>query len=139
MIDIAKLKTQLEQHEALRLKPYKDSVGKWTIGIGRNLDDVGISRAEALFMLDNDVDNVLTELDKALPWWRTLSDVRQLVVANMCFNLGMTRFLKFKKFLAAAQAGEFDLAAAEMLNSTWATQVGIRATTLAGMMSTNLV
>lgn len=139
MIDINALKSMLEQHEALKLKPYRDSVGKLTIGVGRNLDDVGISVEEAMMLLEHDIEKVLAALDRSLSWWRTLSDVRQLVLADMCFNLGVGGLVGFKKFLAAAQAGEFDLAAAEMLNSTWAEQVGSRATTLAGMMATNLI
>ena len=139
MIDLAALKNMLRQHENLRLKPYHDSVGKLTIGVGRNLDDRGITNEEAMFLLETDVTLVLSDLDRVFPWWRTLSDVRQLVLANMCFNLGITRLTLFKKFIAALQAGEYDLAAAEMLNSKWSSDVGIRATTLAAMMSTNLV
>ena len=139
MIDLGALKNMLRQHEGIRLKPYVDTVGKTTIGVGRNLDDIGISNDEAMMLLESDVLTVLADLDRVFPWWRTLSDVRQLVLANMCFNMGITRLSLFKKFLAALQAGEYDLAAAEMLSSKWAGQVGLRAQTLAGIMSTNLL
>ena len=139
MINIEALKKMLIAHEGLKLKVYVDSVGIPTIGSGRNLQDVGISHEEAMLLLANDIDRSLADLDRVFPWWRTLSDVRQLVLADMVFNLGITRLTLFKKFIAALQAGEYDLAAAEMLSSKWAGQVGIRAQTLAGMMSTNLL
>lgn len=116
---------QLERHESLKLKPYRDSVGKLTIGIGRNLDDVGISVKESHFLCDNDLDErVFPALDRSLPWWRTLSAARQQVLANMCFNLGIGRLLGFKNTLALIQAGKFAEASVEMLKSKWAIQVG---------------
>ena len=130
------LKAQLVQHEGMVLKPYTDTVGKLTIGIGRNLDDVGISHAEALVLLDNDIDRVLEDLNRALPWWKRMSPVRQQVLANMAFNLGISRLRGFRKALAAMEAGAWHEAATEMLDSRWAKQVGRRATELADMMRT---
>lgn len=129
------LKKQLVRHEGMRLKPYKDSVGKLTIGIGRNLDDVGISTAEALLMCDNDIARVMAHLDRALPWWRNLDgDKRRQALANMCFNLGIGRLLEFEKALEAMRTGNWAAAAREMLDSKWASQVGNRATELSDMM-----
>ena len=65
-----------------------------------------------------------------MPWWKELSDEKMRVLANMCFNLGITRLLKFRKFLAALEAGDFETAGEEMMDSKWATQVGARATRL---------
>ena len=121
-------------HEGMRLKPYKDSVGKLTIGVGRNLDDVGISRDEAMILLDNDITAAMDALDEALPWWRTLDVLRSRVLIDMAFNLGITRLLGFKQMIAALQAGQYDVAALQMLKSKWAEQVGSRAQTLAAMM-----
>lgn len=81
------LATELERDEALRLKPYRDSVGKLSIGIGRNLDDKGISKDEALMMLQNDIAEHLALLDRHLSWWRNMNDPRQRALANMAFNL----------------------------------------------------
>ena len=133
-MNIPALKEQLARHEGVRLAPYRDSVGKLTIGIGRNLDDVGISEAEARVLLENDIIVVLADLDRQLPWWRTLSETRQLVLADMCFNLGIRRLAGFQKTLAAMQQGDWTTAAREMLDSKWAEQVGRRAQTLAQMM-----
>lgn len=128
------LANQLVIDEGLRLKPYQDTVGKWTIGVGRNLDDVGISKPEAMMLLGADIDAACAALDKSLPWWRGMSDARQQVLANMCFNLGIERLLGFKNTLAAMQAGRYDEAANGMLASKWALQVGQRARRLADMM-----
>ena len=129
---------QLRLHEGLRLKPYRDTVGKLTIGIGRNLDDNGISYEEATFMCQNDIDAVLNGCEKAFPFWPTLNDARKAALADMAFNLGIPRLLKFKHMIEALAIGRFDIAASEMHRSTWAEQVGERANRLATQMQTGL-
>jgi len=133
-INKSRLKSVLIRHEGLKLKPYKDTVGKLTIGVGRNLEDRGISKEEALFMLENDIKIVEEELDRTIPWWRKLDSVRQEVLVNMAFNLGVPKLLRFKKFLKALQEGNYGQASFEMLNSLWAKQVGRRAKELAYAM-----
>lgn len=129
---------ELERDEGMRRKPYRDAVGKITIGIGRNLSDNGISNGEAYHLLNNDIEEVLADLDTKLQWWRRLDDVRQRVLANMCFNLGITKLLKFEHTLALVMMGDYSKAADEMLKSQWATQVGPRALRLAMMMRIGL-
>lgn len=134
-MDRALLRSQLERHEGLRLKPYRDTVGKLTIGIGRNLDDVGITRDEAEMLLDTDMDEVeryLSTVDEYL----ALDRVRQTVLANMCFNLGFYGLMQFKRMWAAIGRKDWGLAASEMLNSRWAKQVGARAVELSDAMRT---
>jgi lysozyme len=133
-MNIAALKAQLVRHEDLRLKPYKDSLGILTIGVGRNLEHVGITEAEAMVLLGNDIIGVFDDLDRVFPWWRQMTEERQLVIADMCFNLGIKRLLGFVKTMAAMQSGRYEVAAVEMLDSKWAQQVGKRAITLANMM-----
>jgi lysozyme len=128
------LKKQLMEDEDVRLKPYRDTVGKLTVGCGRNLDDRGIRMSEAMFMLENDIDEVVRELDRVYPWWNQLTDRRQQVLCNMAFNLGMTRLAGFRKMLSFLNEGKYNEAANEMTNSKWAKQVGIRAARLAMMM-----
>lgn len=123
----------LVRHEGIRLKPYKDSVGKLTIGVGRNLEDVGISEDEAYYMLQNDIDVAIDRLNRIFPQWIELDDVRQEVLINMSFNLG-NKLAKFKRFLRAVKEGNYEQASYEMLNSKWATQVGRRAKELAYAM-----
>ncbi len=133
-LDRERLKAQLKIHEGVRARPYRDTVGKVTIGVGRNLDDKGLRPKEIEFLLDNDVEEVLSEIAKTLPWFDGLSEKRQLVVADMVFNLGITRFLDFKRTIASIASGKYTIAADQMLESKWARQVGVRAKTLAGMM-----
>lgn len=128
------LRSMLVLHEGLRLKPYKCTAGKVTIGVGRNLDDKGITQAEAFALLENDIDEVCRELDQVWPWWRQMTDRRQQVLADMCFNLGLGRLKGFVNTLAFMKAGEYDKAADGMLASLWASQVGTRAQRLARMM-----
>ena len=133
-MNLQELKAQLVRHEGMRTKPYRDTVGKLTIGVGRNLDDVGISEDEALLLLDNDLLGVFNDLDRECQWWRQMSETRQLVLADMCFNLGIVRLKGFRNALQAAQEGRWDDVAREMLDSRWAAQVGPRAVNLAEMM-----
>jgi len=129
-----RLQGQLVRHEGMRLKAYKDTVGKLTIGVGRNLDDVGISRDEALLMLDHDIKIARAELLRAFPGFASLEEVRFDCLINMIFNLGITRFKKFKNTIAAIEAEDYNVAADEMLDSEWARQVGSRATELSLQM-----
>ena len=131
-----KLAEQLKKHEGLKLKPYTDTVGKLTLGIGRNLEDKGITEQEALFMLNNDVDYFYGKLSKRLPWLLSLDDVRQNVLVNMAFNLGVGGLLTFKNMLRLVSIGHYQEGAEEMLNSKWAEQVGYRANELAEQMRT---
>lgn len=125
----------IKKYEGFRSKPYKCTAGKLTIGYGRNLDDVGITPDEAEAMIRNDYRKVLKELDQ-FEWYHRLNAVRKCVIENMVFNLGLPRFLKFKKTIAAIKAENYAVAADEMISSRWASQVKGRALQLAEMMKT---
>ena len=132
-MNLTDLRMELIRDEGLRLKPYHCTAGKLTIGVGRNIEDIGITKEEALYMLDSDISRICQELDKALPWWRTLSDTRRRVLVNMGF-MGVPRLLGFVKALAAMKSGDYEEAAKQMHESRWAGQVGQRATRLCEMM-----
>lgn len=135
-MNLTQLQKQLVLHEGCRLKPYRCTGGKLTIGIGRNLDDAGISRDEAMLLLRNDMARAIGAVRTELPWVDKLDDVRQRVLVDMAFNLGIDGLLAFKNTLVAVASGDYDRAATEMLNSRWAGQVGERARRLARMMRT---
>lgn len=134
-MDKQRLIQQLILDEGLKLFPYKDTVGKLTIGVGRNLDDKGITKQEALMLLENDILEVEKQLNK-FQWFKELDSIRQEVIANMVFNVGLSRFLQFKKMILALQNKDFNTASEEMLNSKWAEQVKQRAVRLAKQMKT---
>ena len=90
-MDYVRLIAQLRKHEGVEHKPYTDTVGKLTIGVGRNLDDRGLSEHEIDFLLQNDIQLVEEELTEWWPHWRALNQTRQLVVADMMFNMGRPR------------------------------------------------
>ena len=128
----------LVRHEGLRLKPYKDTVGKLTIGVGRNLEDKGITVHEAMVMLGVDLRDA--ERD-AVRWlgedtFQFLSEARKMVVLNMAFNLGYDRLKGFRKLRIALLDRDYIAASAEMLDSKWASQVGPRALELSEIMRT---
>lgn len=159
--DRQKLTAELVRDEGERLRVYRCTAGKRTVGVGRNLDDVGISAAETAALgitvtscvargidqaqsralLVNDIIRCEWDLDRALPWWRTLNAVRQRVMLNMCFNMGVGRrgvsgLLSFTNTLAMVERGNFAGAAAGMKASKWHRQVGQRAVRLETMMQT---
>lgn len=125
----------LRKHEGFRAKPYRDTTGHLSIGFGRNLDDVGISYEEATQLLQNDISRTSRALRYALPWVTKLDAVRAAALIDMAF-MGVGTLLTFKKFLAALEAGDYETAAKEMLDSLWARQVGARARELADMIRT---
>jgi len=127
----AKLAAELRRDEAVKLKLYKCSAGKWSIGVGRNLEDRGVSREEAEYLLSNDLNDTFHDLDRALPWWRKLPANQQRGLANMCFNLGLGKLLGFRMMLAALERGDGRTAADHALASLWAKQVGERAQRIA--------
>ena len=125
---------ELKRDEGVVLTLYKCSAGKNTIGVGRNVDARGITEDESDYLLGNDIDLCVDELENNFTWYKNLSDARQRVLVNMCFNLGLTRLLGCKKFLAALEAEDWDRAAEEMLDSKWAVQVGPRSTRLRDLL-----
>ena len=127
-------KERIKQHEGFRGKPYRCTAGKLTIGYGRNIENNGITEAEASFLLDNDLKRCEAECRQAFSWFDNLDDIRQGVIVEMDFNLGLKKFKGFRKMLTACEKQDYELAAREMLDSLWARQVGQRAETLADLM-----
>ena len=146
---------KLIAHEGLKLQVYQDTLGIDTIGIGRNLEDrgitqeelddldiptiehvyeYGITEADAVYLAENDVQIVEEELVRAHPCVDSLDAVRQLIVIDMAFNMGVPRLCKFKNMWAAIHNEDYPTAAKEMLDSRWASQVKGRATKLANAM-----
>lgn len=132
---MSNLIAQLKRHEGLELMPYKCTSGKTTIGVGRNLEDIGITEQEAELLLLNDIGRVKQELVND-QWYMDLDPVRKAVIENMSFNLGYPTLKKFQNMIAHISEGNFELASKEMLNSRWSKQVGQRSIELAEQMRT---
>lgn len=124
----------IKKHEGLRLKPYKCTAGKLSIGYGRNIEDNGISAYEADVLLNDDIQNCYAQCIK-FPFWNKLNEVRQAVLLDMCYNLGFARLNGFKKMLKALGRLDYKTAAKEMLDSKWARDVKSRSTELAELMT----
>lgn len=133
-MDRVRLAAQLRLHEGVEHKPYKCTAGYLTIGVGRNIEERGLSDDEIDYILSNDVNIATDELVDTFDWYADLSDVRQRVVVDMVFNLGMPRFKQFQNMISAIEAGDWSEAAAQMMDSRWAKQVGARAERLRDMM-----
>jgi len=136
---MSKLTEMLKRHEGVETHAYTDSVGKITLGVGRNIDPsggIGLSEKEIKYLLSNDISRVELELFNTFAWFESLDEVRGDALVNICFNLGLPRLKKFKKALAAMEAKDYNLAAIELLDSRWAVQVGQRAIELSLMIET---
>ncbi len=117
------LAEQLIQHEGCRSVPYLDSLGFWTVGVG-HLMSRPLSRRAIMQILQDDIDEATHDCARTFPWFADLSETRQRVIIDMCFNLGLTKLSKFIKFLAAMERGDYHQASMDMLDSMWARQVG---------------
>jgi lysozyme len=127
----------IKLHEGYSRTVYRCTAGRQTIGFGRNLDDVGVSRHEAEWLLMRDVERAIGSL-RTEPYWLDLSDVRQAVLIDMVFNLGWAGFAKFARLRMALGRKDFDAAANEMRDSAWFKQVGTRSQRLGVMMRSGL-
>ena len=137
ILDKEKLRQQLIKHEGCKQYAYTDSLGYLTIGVGHLIDQRKggkLSMDSIYSILDEDIEAKCAELDQHLEWWRNLDPVRQQVLANMAFNMGIGGLLGFHNFLSHLQHGEWKGASIEMLDSKWASQVGNRARELAQMV-----
>lgn len=132
--DLHGLRSQLLRFEGLRLKPYTDTQGKLTIGVGRNLTDKGITRDEALSLFEGDLSDAMWDLQHACPWAATLDPIRQRVLIDLTFNMGITTVLTFRKMIAAILTDRWADAADALLDSAYHRQVGQRAEILAAML-----
>lgn len=135
MINKDRLTEQLMVHEGLKLQPYKCTAGKLTIGVGRNLDDVGITDIEAKFMLENDIARCLGECAREFDWFIDAPELIKEAVINLVFNMGISRFRKFKKTIEHLSNKEYTLAGAELLNSRYAEQVPRRSEQIANQIA----
>ena len=126
-LDFDLLKKRLKDFEGLVLKSYKCSQGYTSVGIGRNLETTGITEEEAMYLLDNDLQRVINNLDKHWEVWRTFPKAAQYVCIDVVFNMGINTWLSFRRTRSYMELGEWEEASKELLNSKYAKQVGRRA------------
>ena len=136
-MNIDKLREQLKIDEGVKYEIYRDHLGYLTFGIGHLITEkdpeygqpikteVSSDRVNEVF--NADVQLYINETKKVFPDLESKPEAIQLVLVNMCFNLGAPRLQKFKKFVAAINDEQWIEASVEMMDSRWARQVGPRA------------
>lgn len=132
------LKSLLIHHEGKVPHAYQDHLGYWTIGAGRLIDrrkGGGLSEAEVDYLLENDIDNVLSQLEHTIPNWDDLPDRVQIALASMAFQMGVSGLFGFRRMLAHIEQKNWTKAAREALSSKWASQTPSRAEDIAEMIS----
>lgn len=130
----SELKALLRKHEGWRNKPYIDTVGKMTIGCGRNLSDRGLDDSEIMFLLEKDIVITMADLLSIFPNFMDFSDRRRMALISLAF-IGKERLLTFKKMIQAIKGGDWHKAADEVIDSKYAAQVGHRAVEIASMLT----
>ena len=147
-MDVQRVIEQLTRHEGLRLTVYDDATGKPvakgdtlqgnpTIGVGRLLTEGrGLTTIEVEMLLENDIEVVVDDLNRNIPWWNELNDARKAVLVNLCFNMGWPRLSLFENMLGALEVNDYETAADEMIDSRWFTQVGLRGLELSEQLRT---
>jgi len=133
-MNLERIKSTLTKHEGLKLDMYKCSAGVWTIGVGHNLEDKGISKRVAAMLLEDDINDALVDLERNIIYFYDLPEAAQEALVNLAFNMGIPRLMQFKKTLAYLRSGDYKKAADELLDSRYASQVGYRALEVAQMI-----
>jgi lysozyme len=134
---MVRLKEEITSDEGVKLEVYLDHLGYPTVGVGHLIKDTDIehgqgegykitqTRCDELFY--QDINICLSECEKQMNEWEHFPEEVKLILANMAFNLGITRLLKFQKMFAALNSGDYVQASIEGLDSRWAKQVYNRA------------
>ena len=135
-MDMDRLRKTIIRHEGSRLKMYQDTLGIWTIGVGHNIQEKGISPDVMALILEADIEASLADLKRNISFFSDLPEQIQEALVNLCFNMGIPRLLQFKKTLAYLRDEDFKSAANELLDSRYAAQVGQRAIEISDMIRT---
>lgn len=138
MKNLDKIKKLLRKHEGSSLQMYKCPEGKYTIGVGHNIEDRGISEEVEELLLQQDIDIAEKQVKNAISCYDTLNEARQYVLVDMCFNMGITKLMSFKRMLRALELGDYKKASDEMKDSKWHSQVKSRAIDLERIMITGV-
>jgi|TARA_R110002124_G_scaffold258609_1_gene424393 lysozyme len=131
-----RLRETIIRHEGIRLDMYQDTLGIWTVGVGHNIQEKGISQAVMELMLEEDLAEAVSELKRSVSFFSKMPEQVQEALVNLAFNMGIPRLMQFKKTLAYLRDGNFEAAADELLDSRYAEQVGRRADEVADMIRT---
>lgn len=137
MIDETAVTARLIDDEAEVLHAYQDHLGFWTIGIGVLIDDRkggGITQEESRYLFRNRLGTKLAQCSNKFEWWQAIDDVRRGVIVCMAYQMGVNGVANFKKMCAALRIRDYNTAAMEALDSTWAKQTPARAQRMARIM-----
>jgi lysozyme len=142
-MDFARLEQRIMRDEGWSGVAYLDTVGVWTVGYGstrilgvpvKEHDSITLKQGRTL--LRDDIYQSLIDCQKLFDFFDELDPVRQEILVNMCYYLGVTGLSKFRNMRSALHARQFQRAAEEMVDSKWYTQVGGRGQRLVAAMKT---
>ena len=133
---IDETKELLKKHEGVKTKLYKCPANKWTVGVGHNIEDNGLSLSCVEFIFEEDFNHCvkIAEAIFGKTSFNNLPDNAKKVIVDMIFNLGGTRFEAFKKMIKCIKSKDFVGASKEIINSKAYTQNTKRYRELATLM-----
>lgn len=117
-----KLQAELENDEGRRKRGYLCPAGKWTVGVGHNIEGKDLSERAINVIFEDDIADVVRDLDALWPEWRTLTENRKRALLNWGFQLGYIGMRRFVKFWAAIKAHDYGTAGVELKDSAWWSQ-----------------
>jgi lysozyme len=146
-MDLVLMDAEIRRDEGVRYTLYYDTLGIPSTGVGHNLRasplpagwTYPLTDAQVDQLLNGDLQTTFSGLDANIPWWRGLDEVRQRVITNMAFNMGVSGLMTFHNMLGALQSGSYAVAASDMQASTWYRQVEQRAVRLCEAMETGVM
>lgn len=133
-MNYALLREHLKRDEGYEIYPYDCLAGKTTIGVGWNLTDNGLPEDIIENLFERSIETAIKDCAGIFKTWHMIPDMKQVVLANMSFQLGRSRLSKFKKMIKAVNEEDWSEAAHQMLDSRWANQTPDRANRLVAIM-----
>ena len=117
----------IKYHECFRSTVYQCTEGYDTIGYGFAIKDLVLDEDIAELILLRKLEKLQQKIASVFGWWYNSPQTVKNVVTNMCYQLGVSGFSKFKKTIYLLETEQYEDASIEMLDSLWAKQTPNRA------------
>ena len=124
---MSKLVDSIKQHEGYVPTVYKDSLGIDTIGYGFAIKDLELDKDICDIILERKLKDLIVKIRSKFQWYSYMPLEIQDIITEMCYQLGVYGFSRFKKTIAYLQNKQWEEASVEMLDSRWAEQTPNRA------------
>lgn len=141
------IKAMIIKHEGKINRPYKDSLGLWTVGVGHLIGDGKSLPPEMNREFSDEEVMAMFEKDYAhhrsaamnIPGFDKLNGKGQGALTDLTFNMGPSWISKWPKLKKQLEEGDTESAAKNLEQSKWYGQVGNRAPTIVSLLKDSKV